>query len=341
MAGQDAPAQVRSKRRGANQAARARAVLDRPPQSQGWNTTDEEEITLRRWRGRTEITALEVLEPRQTVFGTFRVKSESGSSYEVEIRSLEQHANSCGCIDHRVNGLGACKHIEGVLAVLRQQDAKAFGSAAASGNPRVEIYLDRRDTARPAVLLPASGAATKSVCNWLDPFTNRDGELNADPGKIAALLSAWQSAPAQIRRTIRVSRHLNPWLERQQRQRSRIKAREKFIGEVERGKASFDLVKLPLLPYQRDGMLHLAFGERALLADEMGLGDSAGDRRLRAACPAQGHHEGAGGVPGFAQGGVGRADRAVHRSSGKIHFRTSRSKTVRLPPARLLQHRQL
>ena len=28
----------------------------------------------------------------------------------------------------------------------------------------------------------------------------------------------------------------------------------------------------PLLPYQRDGMLHLAFGERALLADEMGLG---------------------------------------------------------------------
>ena len=272
MAGPDAPAQAPSKRRGANKAARARAVLDRPPQSQGWNTTDEEEIMLRRWRGRTEITALEVLEPRQTVFGTFRVKSESGSSYEVEIRSLEQHANSCGCIDHRVNGLGACKHIEGVLAVLRQQDAKAFGAAAASGNPRVEIYLDRRDTARPAVLLPASGAATKSVRNWLDPFTNRDGELNADPGKIAALLSAWQSAPAQIRRTIRVSRHLNPWLERQQRQRSRIKAREKFIGEVERGKASFDLVKLPLLPYQRDGMLHLAFGERALLADEMGLG---------------------------------------------------------------------
>ena len=28
----------------------------------------------------------------------------------------------------------------------------------------------------------------------------------------------------------------------------------------------------PLFPYQRDGMLHLAFRERALLADEMGLG---------------------------------------------------------------------
>ena len=39
-----------------------------------------------------------------------------------------------------------------------------------------------------------------------------------------------------------------------------------------RGKATFDLVKFPLLPYQREGMLHLAFGERVLLADEMGLG---------------------------------------------------------------------
>ena len=29
---------------------------------------------------------------------------------------------------------------------------------------------------------------------------------------------------------------------------------------------------MPLFPYQREGMLHLAFKERALLADEMGLG---------------------------------------------------------------------
>ncbi|MGH8586384.1 MAG: DEAD/DEAH box helicase, partial [Gammaproteobacteria bacterium] len=29
---------------------------------------------------------------------------------------------------------------------------------------------------------------------------------------------------------------------------------------------------MPLFPYQREGMLHLAFNERALLADEMGLG---------------------------------------------------------------------
>ena len=53
---------------------------------------------------------------------------------------------------------------------------------------------------------------------------------------------------------------------------SRDEARATFLAEVEDGAASFDLLRHPLLPYQREGMLHLAFGERALLADEMGLG---------------------------------------------------------------------
>ena len=289
MAGPDAPAQEASKRHGASKAARARAVLDRPPQAQGWSTTDEDEIALRRWRGRTEITAIETLEPKQPIFGTFRIRSESGSSYEVEIRSFDQHMNSCGCIDHRVNGLGTCKHIEGVLAALRRQDVRAFDvvsktrlehDVAAAGSARLEIFLDRRDTTRPTVVWPTACGTGRSsqrrawgmLRDWLRPFLKSDGELDANPGKVAALLVAWQSAPAHVRRSIRVSRHFCSWIEREQRQRSRAKARAKFIGEVERGKASFDLVKLPLLPYQREGMLHLAFGERALLADEMGLG---------------------------------------------------------------------
>jgi superfamily II DNA or RNA helicase len=272
MAGQDALAHELSKPPGASKKARARAVLDRPPQAQGWNTTDEDEIALRCWRGRTEIAALEALEPKQPIFGTFRIRSESGSSYEVEIRSLDQHMNSCGCIDHRVNGLGTCKHIEGVLAGLRRQDARAFDESTATGSARVEIFLDRRDPTRPTLVWPAARGAGRSARDWLRPFLKSDGALDTNPGKIAALVAAWQSAPAHVRRTIRVSRHFGPWIERQQRRRSRIKARARFIGEVERGKASFDLVKLPLLPYQREGMLHLAFGERALLADEMGLG---------------------------------------------------------------------
>ncbi len=68
---------------------KARAVLDRPPPLQGWRTTDDDEIALRRWRGRTEIVAIEALEPKQPFFGTFRVQSGSGGFYEVEIRDLD------------------------------------------------------------------------------------------------------------------------------------------------------------------------------------------------------------------------------------------------------------
>ena len=73
MVGTDAPAQEISKRGAAGSKTRARAVLDRPPELQGWSTTDEEEVELRRWRGRTEIGAVEPLEPGQPVYGTFRV----------------------------------------------------------------------------------------------------------------------------------------------------------------------------------------------------------------------------------------------------------------------------
>jgi superfamily II DNA or RNA helicase len=247
-------------------------VLDKPPAPQGWRTSDAEEIELRRWRGRTEIVAIEALEPEHRLFGSFRVQSGSGGAYEVEIRSAGTFINSCSCIDHRANGLGTCKHIEGALAALQRRGATAFRAGAAEGSARVEVFLDRRETPRPAVLWPANRADLRLARKWLAPFLTPGGGIDEAPDRIAALVAAWQSAPAKVRRALRVSRHFGPWLERQRRLASRAEARTAFLAEVESGKADFDVVRSPLLPYQREGMLHLAFGERALLADEMGLG---------------------------------------------------------------------
>jgi SNF2 family DNA or RNA helicase len=77
---------------------------------------------------------------------------------------------------------------------------------------------------------------------------------------------------ANVRRQIRVSQHFLPWLDRLRREREKEEARASFLAQVKDGEASFELLHHPLLPYQREGMLHLAFGERSLLADEMGLG---------------------------------------------------------------------
>src|SRR5262249_57673838 len=90
---------------------RARAVLDRPPPGpQGWRTTDDDEIALRRWRGSTEIVAIEALEAEHPIFGTFRARSETGGSYEGEGRGLDIFTTACGCVAPPVNALRTCQH---------------------------------------------------------------------------------------------------------------------------------------------------------------------------------------------------------------------------------------
>ena len=183
--------------------------------------------------------------------------------------------------------------------MLRRQGMRAFETAARAGSKRAEIFLDRREGALPSVAWPLSAVGMRTVRAWLAPFLNADNTIDQSADKIAKLVAALPLASAQVRRSLRLSCHFDPWIEREQRKQSRETARGKFIGEVERGKASFDLVKLPLLPYQRDGMLHLAFGERTLLADEMGLRKTVqaiaacellarrkGIRRVLIVCPA-------------------------------------------------------
>jgi hypothetical protein len=251
--------------------SKAKAVLERPP-TVGWLTSDEDEVRLRRWRGRTEILAITAVEADQPCFGSFRARSAGGSEYLVEIRSLDAPVNSCGCIDHRVNGLGTCKHVEGVLATLGRRGAKTR-SAARGGSPRADVYFDRR-TGAPAVLWP-SGASEQqlvSARDWLRPWMEGGDTLTQDPGRIEALVAAFPEAPAQVRAALRISRHFVAWLDRARRERARNDARAAFEADLAAGRATLDIVRHPLLPYQRQGALHLAFGERALLADDMGLG---------------------------------------------------------------------
>ncbi|HSS52478.1 MAG TPA: DEAD/DEAH box helicase [Thermoanaerobaculia bacterium] len=239
---------------------------------QGWRSTDEEEIERRRQRAATEPLAIEPVESAHPVFGTFRVSSDAGSSYEVEIRSLTQHDNSCGCPDFQVNGLGTCKHVEAVLARVRTPRIARGGR----DENRIEVFL-RRAGERPEVRaqwpVGPVGFRRTGAFALVDRFFFPSGVLRGDPlTLLPELARALTAAPPRVRERIRLSRHLLPWVEDESRRAARGTARERFLSEVEAGRETLDLVKLPLFPYQREGMLHLAFTERALLADEMGLG---------------------------------------------------------------------
>src|SRR6478735_1217862 len=186
----------------------ARPPADRAPAMVGWLSSDAEEIERRRWRGRTEVGRIETLEPDAPYFGSFRVPSTGGGNYEVEIRSLDQPLNSCGCADHRVNGLGTCKHIERVLARLRLRGVRAFTAAQQAGSPRAELFLSRSGDPMPRLLWPADPAAATAVRATLGPFLAADGSLaNSSPERVAALMHVLAGADPSLRRLLRVSRY--------------------------------------------------------------------------------------------------------------------------------------
>src|SRR6478672_1415298 len=116
--------------------------------------------------------------------------SGSGGFYEVEIRDLDGLRNSCGCIDHRANGLGTCKHIEGVLAALQQRSPGPFREAATRGSRRIEVLLDRRGAAKPMLMRPTGDRRHDSAASrWLAAFVEADDTLPCDPSRIEALIS--------------------------------------------------------------------------------------------------------------------------------------------------------
>lgn len=252
------------------QESRAQLVLSTKTRLQGWHTSDAEEIEQRRRRAVEEAFAIEPLEPRQGLFGTFRVRSENAGEYDVEIRSLTDRLNSCGCPDHRVTGLGTCKHVEAVLADLKTDGG--FERAARDGARRVEIFLGNT-TGEPQVQVRWPRRAHPELRDLIDSFFSTDGVLLADPGAaIPALARRLETAPIEQRRRIRLSRHLLAWAEERACKAGRQRSREAFLADVAAGKRTLDLVRHPLYPYQQEGLLFLAFTERALLADEMGLG---------------------------------------------------------------------
>ena len=190
------------------------------PGFQGWNTTDAEEMERRRWRGLTDIVGVDSLEPEHPYFGTFRARSSGSASYDVEIRALTAAENSCSCPDWHVNGLGTCKHIEGVLERLRHNGKRAFEAASRWGNPRAEIFPAIDGTCRVLVRPPAGRKDIEAV---LAPLLDADGAVAGDPLDAAATVrTALAALPDAV---IRESRQLEPRLEEERRRRRRIAAR--------------------------------------------------------------------------------------------------------------------
>lgn len=237
------------------------AVLPVPP-AHDWRTTDADEINRRRQRALAERFIVRNADPGEPVFSRFHVESGEGRGYGVEIRDVAGKQFHCECVDFAINGLGVCKHVEAVLLYLKATLKGKFKAAAVRDPARLDLAPDRASgTLRlfgPLALAP----------RWLRAQFDAGGLLRAGyaPEEILARLD--REKPPRPR----VSQEVAPWLETLQRAAERKTLRHEYEQKVQSGEWPAQETLVPLFPYQREGMLHLAFTERALLADEMGLG---------------------------------------------------------------------
>jgi len=234
------------------------------PADHNWRTTDEDEINRRRARAQTEEFQIANTNSNHPVFSNFRVKSGSGLTYSVEVRDVGQRLFACNCVDFRINGLGTCKHVEAVLFHLEGRFKRLFRAAATNPSPRLDVVLDPSGAS--IRLLKGPGRAPAVLREWFDD----DGALCA--GSPEEAIEALKRLEARATPNLRISQELDPWLESRRRAEQRRQLRRDYELKVQSGECPAQETKVPLFPYQREGMLHLAFTERALLADEMGLG---------------------------------------------------------------------
>lgn len=256
-----------------------RRKIPAKPQFSGWKTTDEDEIARRRLRASSETMKIEAMEPDHPIYGTFSAKSFKARfenlSYFVEIRSLSDFRNSCTCPDYSVNSLGTCKHIEGVLAHIQKNRARLVNDDKNNAaSPRIEIYLFRRSS--PEIRIAWPKVVPIAARRLASEFFSNAGTLLGDPmAAVPALHRAIEALPPRCRAAFRIGRDVEEWVSTLRSRQEKVKSRESFLRDVRDNKQTLDFLKVPLYPYQQEGMLHLAFNERALLADEMGLGKTA------------------------------------------------------------------
>jgi len=233
------------------------------PAANDWRTTDEDEINRRRLRAQTEDFSISNRDARHPIFSNFQVRSGSGLSYLVEIRDLRERQFACECVDFQINGLGTCKHVEAVLLHLARRCQREFRAAAAGATPRFDVVPD-----------PPGGTLRlynggRRVPRRLNRWFTDDGVCAGEPEEaVAALKQMSEYGFAELR----VSQEVEPWLQARRQLGQRKQLRREYEQKVQSGEWPPQETTVPLFPYQREGMLHLAFAERALLADEMGLG---------------------------------------------------------------------
>jgi hypothetical protein len=153
----------------------------------------------------------------------------------------------------------------------RKGRIRQFKLAAREGSPYVEVYLSRRGI--PEIRVAWPDKVPERARNVVAPFFSSSNSLLSNPIQaIPALKRTLAGEPKKVQQKIRIAQDVEEWVSNLRRNEDHFQAKEQFLRDIKDGKRTMDFLRHPLYPYQQEGVLHLAFNERAMLADDMGLG---------------------------------------------------------------------
>ena len=186
----------------------------------------------------------------------------SGKAYRVALRGLKPGDSYCSCPDFRTNTLGTCKHVLHVAAKVRRRFTAA----------------QLRRPFKPKELALHLHYAGEVTLRLLKP-----DRLSDEAAAIVAPISdrAIDDLPDLVKRLARLQKLeqeivIYPDAEEFIQQRLFQDRMRETTAAMRRDPANHPLrttlLKIPLLPYQLDGIAFSAGAGRAVLADDMGLG---------------------------------------------------------------------
>ncbi|MEX0902814.1 MAG: DEAD/DEAH box helicase [Pseudohongiellaceae bacterium] len=222
----------------------------------------EQALGERRERAAIEKMRVKSLTPKVLWSDYLVTNATSGKTYRAALRGWEPGDSYCSCPDFRKNTLGVCKHLLHALAKVEKRFPAAIRNKPYR-QKQIALHLRYGKTLELRFLLPdtLSSPVTKVIKPWRDKAIDNGHQL-------LVLLQRLE----RLGEDVLIYPDAEEYLER-------LLFRERIQDTVRAIRRTPDthplrenLLKIPLLPYQLEGIAFAVGAGRAILADEMGLG---------------------------------------------------------------------
>ena len=222
----------------------------------------ERALDERRQRAEAESMTVKSMDKEKPWTDYLVTSRNSGKTYRVALRGTEQGQSYCSCPDFRTNGLGTCKHIMNTLAKMQKQFS-APKLRAPYYRKNLSLRLDYTQPIGLRFNLP-----TRCDEKIIEILEEHHDKVITDPTHAMRFVQALAGQGYDV--------HVYPdaedFIQRALIQNRLCQECELIRKDPKKHPLRTELLSVPLLPYQLDGIAFAVGAGRAILADDMGLG---------------------------------------------------------------------